>query len=106
MSRTTVVGAICFATLAVVLVLGTQVLGVSDTATPYVTTVLSFIGLAVGQLISTKKSENAENVVNDLNKDLRNGTFERLLREALIKVAQDQGTSLEIRNGNGREEES
>ncbi len=103
MSRTSIVGAIAFTTLAVVLVLGTQVLGVDDKATPFVTMVLGFIGLSVAQLVGTQKSEAAAEKstaaaeqVNELNKDLRNGTFERLLREAILKVAADEETSLEI----------
>jgi hypothetical protein len=103
MSRTSIVGAIAFTTLAVVLVLGTQVLGVDDKATPFVTMILGFIGLSVGQLVGTQKSEAAAEKstaaaeqVDTLNKDLRNGTFERLLREAIVKVAADTTTSLEI----------
>jgi hypothetical protein len=103
MSRTSIVGAIAFTTLAVVLVLGTQVLGVDDKATPFVTMILGFIGLSVGQLVGTQKSEAAAEKseaaaeqVDVLNKDLRNGTFERLLREAILKVAADQTTALEI----------
>ena len=56
MSRTSIVGAIAFTTLAVVLVLGTQVLGVDDKATPFVTMILGFIGLSVGQLVGTQTS--------------------------------------------------
>lgn len=96
MSRTSIVGAIAFTTLAVVLVLGTQVLGVDDKATPFVTMILGFIGLSVAQLVGTQKSESASDKVDELNKDLRNGTFERLMREAIIKVAKDAGTSLNI----------
>jgi hypothetical protein len=96
MSRTGIVGAVAFTTLAVVLVLGTQVLGVDDKATPFVTMILGFIGLTVSQLVGTDKSEKAATQVDDLNRDLRNGTFERLLREAIEKVAADSRTSLEI----------
>jgi len=105
MSRIRVVGAIAFTTLAVVLVLGTQVLGVDGKATPFVTMILGFIGLSVSQLVSTQKSENVAEQVTELNKDLRNGTFERLLREAIVKVADDANTNLHIDtdNMNGKE---
>lgn len=105
MSRTSIVGAIAFTTLAVVLVLGTQVLGVDDKATPFVTMILGFIGLSVSQLVGTQKSESAANQVTELNADLRNGTFERLLREAIEKVAADEHTSLEINKGTTDESE-
>lgn len=107
MSRTSIVGAIAFTTLAVVLVLGTQVLGVDDKATPFVTMILGFIGLTVSQLVGTQKTEKAADKVDELNKDLRNGTFERLLREAIEKVAADSATSLNItQDESGKEDES
>lgn len=96
MNRTTVVASVAFTALAVALVLGIVVFGVSDAATPFVTTVLGFIGMFVAQLSTTAKAERTEATVTELNKDLRNGTFERLVREALEKIADDPNTQLHI----------
>lgn len=105
MNRTTMAGAVSFTALAVALILGTQVLGVDDSATPWITTVLGFIGVTVTQLVATKSSEDAKEQTNQLNKDLRNGTFERLLRESLEKLANENGVPLEIKsNEQGKED--
>lgn len=96
MTRTAMVGAIAFTTLAVILVLGTQILGVDDKATPFVTMILGFIGLTVSQLVGTAKTEKTAEHVETLNQDLHNGTFEKLLRQALEKIAADDTTHLEI----------
>lgn len=96
MSRTTLVASVAFAALAVALVLGVVVFGVNDTVIPFVATVLGFLGLGVTQLVGTAKAEKTEAAVTELNKDLRNGTFERLVREALTKIAEDPDTSLHI----------
>lgn len=99
MNKTTMAGAVSFAALAVALILGTQMLGVDDSTTPWITTVLGFLGVTVTQLISTHASEKAEKQTEQLNKDLRNGTFERLLRETLDKLAHENGVPLEIKRG-------
>jgi hypothetical protein len=96
MTKTVMAGAVAFATLAVALVLGSQAVGVDEKATPFVTTVLGFIGLSVTQLMAHAKTEKTEKTVGELNADLRNGTFERLLREAILKVARDGNTRLNI----------
>lgn len=106
MTRTQIVGAVAFVTLAVALVLGVSVLGVDDKNTPLITSVLGFIGLAIGQVMATAKSEATERKVTELSADLRNGTFERLVREALQKIADDDSTNLVIHRTNGREDES
>lgn len=106
MTRTQIVGTVAFVTLAVALVLGVSVLGVDDKNTPLITSVLGFIGLAIGQVVSTSKSESAERQVTELSRDLRNGTFERLVREALQKIADDDNTSLTITRNSRREDES
>lgn len=107
MSKSTLIASVAFATLAVILTLGTLVFGVTNEAVPYITSVLGFIGLAVTQMVSNSKVEKTETTVNELNKDLRNGTFERLVREAITKIAADEATSLHItqerkEDGNGR----
>jgi len=96
MSKSSVIASIAFATLAVILVLGIVVFGVTDASTPYITSVLGFLSLAVTQMVSNAKVEKTETTVNELNKDLRNGTFERLVREAITKIAADEQTSLHI----------
>ena len=100
MNKTVMTGAIAFATLAVGLVLGTQVVGVDDQATPWITSLLGFFAVTITQILGNKDTAEAKDKVEELNKDLRNGTFERLLREAIEKVAADEKTSLEIHNGN------
>lgn len=105
MNKTVMAGAIAFATLAVGLVLGTQVVGVDDQATPWITSLLGFFAVTITQILGNKDTADAKDKVDELNKDLRNGTFERLLREAIEKVAADERTSLEIRNGNESEKE-
>lgn len=99
MNKTVMTGAIAFATLAVGLVLGTQVVGVDDQATPWITSLLGFFAVTITQILGNKDTTDAKQKVDELNKDLRNGTFERLLREAIEKVAADEATKLEIRNG-------
>lgn len=105
MSKTQMVGAIAFTTLAVALVLGISVLGVNDSATPFVTSILGFIGLAVAQLVGAAKAENTENKVNELNASLHNGTFRRLLKEALTEIAADAKSTLNI-DDPGKEDET
>lgn len=87
-----------FAALAVALVIGSQATGLDERATPMVTTVLGFIGLAVSQILGNKSAEETKETTKKLNEDLRNGTFERLVREAIVKIAKDETTSLEIRS--------
>ena len=100
MNKTVITGAIAFGTLAVGLVLGTQVIGIDQQATPWITSLLGFFAVTITQILGNKDTTDAKEKVDELNKDLRNGTFERLLREAIEKVAADEKTSLEIRNGN------
>lgn len=107
MSKGTVIASIAFSTLAVILVLGIVVFGVDEATTPYIASVLGFLSLAVTQMVNNAKVEKTETTVNELNKDLRNGTFERLVREALTKIAADETTALHItqerkEDGNGR----
>lgn len=105
MNKTTIAGAVAITTLGVVLVLGTQVIGVNDAVIPLVTTVLGFIGLLVSQMMSGNRTESTAKKVTELNADLRNGTFERLLREAIVKVASDEATKLHISHTNEKEGE-
>lgn len=100
MNKTVITGAIAFGTLAVGLVLGTQVIGIDQQATPWITSLLGFFAVTITQILGNKDSADAKEKVDELNKDLRNGTFERLLREAIEKVAADEATKLEIHNGN------
>lgn len=102
MTRTQVVGAVAFTALAVALVIGTTIVDTDGRSTPMVTTVLGFIGLAVAQLLNQAKTNKTNESVEQLNHDLRNGTFRRLIREAVEEIAQDNGTTLEIRQ-EGRE---
>lgn len=97
MNRTTIAGAVLFTALAVALVIGTTITGLDDRVTPLVTTVLGFIGLAVSQILGNKSAEETKESTEKLNADLRNGTFERLVREAIYKIAHDETTSLEIK---------
>jgi len=96
MTKTTVVGVVAMLTLAVALVLGTQVLGVSDAVAQYVTIVLGFIGVTITQVVSGSKAEKTETAVQELNADLHNGTFEKLIREAVMRIAADESTKLNI----------
>lgn len=55
-------------------------------------------GLAVTMVLNLFTSE-------DLSRDLRNGTFEQLIRDAIKRIAEDEQTKLEIRN-DPREEDN
>lgn len=55
-------------------------------------------GLAVTMVLNLFSSE-------DLSRDLRNGTFEQLIRDAIKRIAEDEQTKLEIRN-DPREEDN
>lgn len=55
-------------------------------------------GLAVTMVLNLFTSE-------DLSRDLRNGTFEELIRSAIKRIAEDERTSLEIvQNEDGKED--
>lgn len=105
--RMPVAVAAIFGSLSVALVLGTQWLkGDPNGAT--LVTVLGFLGMAISQLLNNADTQETKEKTDQLNKDLRNGTFERLLREALQKLAKEEGFPLEVQkqreedNGNGR----
>ena len=100
MNKTVMTGAIAFGFMAVGLILGTQVVGVDEQATPWITSLLGFFAVTITQILGNKETTDAKEKVDSLNKDLRNGTFERLLREAIQKVAADEATKLEIRTDN------
>lgn len=56
-------------------------------------------GLAITMVLNLFTSE-------DISRDLRNGTFEELIRNAVKRIAEDEQTSLEIRQNDSREEDS
>lgn len=64
--------------------IGTQAFGSNQ----WVTYVALF-GLAIAQVLT-------HNTAEQVNRDLHNGTFEKLLRQALEQIAKDENTSLEI----------
>lgn len=86
-----------FGSLAVALVLGTQWLKGDPSGAPVVT-VLGMLGLAVSQLLNNADTQETKEKTDQLSKDLRNGTFERLLRESLTKLAKEEGFPLEVQN--------
>ena len=91
-----------FGSLAVALVLGTQWLnGDPDGST--IVTVVGMLGLAISQLLNNADTQETKEQTDQLNKDLRNGTFERLLREALTKLADEKGFPLEVQDTNSKE---
>lgn len=65
---------------------------------PWVTNIVVG-GLAITMVLNLITSE-------DISRDLRNGTFEDLIRGAIKKIAEDERTSLEIRQNDSREEDS
>jgi len=87
-----------FVTLAVVLVIGTGITGVSSEQTPSITTILGFIGVGISQFLNVKSSSDTKESTDKLNADLRNGTMERLVREAIVKIANDPSTALHIKS--------
>ena len=64
---------------------------------PWVTN-LAIGGLAVTMLLNAFTTENN-------SQDLRNGTFEKLIRDAIKRIAEDERTSLELRQ-ESREEDN
>jgi hypothetical protein len=56
-------------------------------------------GLAITMVLNLFTSE-------DISRDLRNGTFEELIRNAVKRIAEDEQTNLEIRQNDSREEDS
>lgn len=98
MNRGTLVGMLSFVSLAVVLVIGTGITGVSAEQTPSITTILGFIGVGISQFLNVKNSSDSKESTDKLNADLRNGTMERLVREAIVKIADDPSTVLHIKN--------
>lgn len=110
MTKLSVGGLAILGTLAVALVLGTQWLG--DPNETNVVTVLGLLGLGISQLLgqkevvdTAKKTEELSEKTEELSRDLHNGTFEKLLREALRKLAHEEGFPLEIHE-NGKETEN
>ena len=100
MSRLTLAGIAVLGTLAVALVLGIQVFG-GDPSSTNVVTVLGMLGLAFSQLLGHKDAAETKELTRELSKDLHNGTFERLLREGLTKLANEEGFPLEISRKEG-----
>jgi hypothetical protein len=92
-----------FGSLAVALVLGTQWLK-GDPGGASVVTVLGMLGLAISQLLNNADTQETKEKTDQLNKDLRNGTFERLLREALTKLAKEEGFPLEVQRKEGTDD--
>lgn len=97
MNKVTLAGISVLGTLAVALVLGTQFLDGDPNGTT-VATVLGLLGLGISQLIGNKDAADTAKKTEELSKDLHNGTFERLLREALSRLADEEGFPLEIKN--------
>jgi hypothetical protein len=64
---------------------------------PWVT-YLALGGLAISQLLTHSS-------VDQVNKDLHNGTFEKLLKEALKALAKEEGVPLEVRQPEEHREE-
>jgi len=104
MSRQTLAGIAVLGGLAVVLVLGTQLMK-GDPNSETVVTVLGLLSLGISQLLGNREAQQTRQKTEELSKDLRNGTFERLLREALTKIAHDNEAPLQIKN-DGKEGKS
>lgn len=103
MNRLSVAGIAVLGTLAVALVLGTQWLKGDPNGTTVVT-VLGLLGLGISQLLGQKDAKETREKTEELSKDLRNGTFERLLRESLTKLANEEGFPLEIKRREGEDD--
>jgi len=110
MTKVTVAGLSILGALAVALVLGTMYLD-GDPNSTNVVTVLGLLGLGISQLLGNKSAEDAransevaKNEAEELNANLKNGTFKRLLREALVDLSRDDSFQpLEIHK-EGRED--
>lgn len=86
MSKLTLGGIAVMGTLAVALVLGTQFLH-GDPNGGTVVTVLGLLGLGISQLLGHKETADQKKTTDELSADLHNGTFEKLLRQAVEKLA-------------------
>ena len=96
MSRHTIAGLAIMSSLCVALILGTQALGGNPNG-QNVVTVLGMLGLGISQILGNKDTAETKETTKELSKNLHNGTFERLMREALTKLAQEDGFPLEMR---------
>lgn len=97
MTRTAVVGMIAATALGTAIILGVLVFGVDDSTTPFVTTMLGMIGLAVGQFVATGKAERAEENSAEVSRSLHNGTMRRLVREAIQEMIDDPASPLNLK---------
>lgn len=88
MSRMKYTALFAFLTLGGAFYLGVVHTGASATD-PTVTMILGFVGVIVTQLLGNKS-------VEDTKADLRNGRVEKLVREAIEKIAHENGTALSI----------
>lgn len=104
MNRTSIAGIAILSTLGVALVLGTQLLK-GDSEGSAVVTVLGMLGLGISQLLGNRATEETKETADQISRDLHNGTFERLLREALTKLAEEKNFPLEIQNGDSSRKE-
>jgi hypothetical protein len=60
---------------------------------------LALGGMAISQLLT-------HSTVEKVNQDLHNGTFQKLLKEALKALAKEEGVPLEMKQEEHREEET
>jgi hypothetical protein len=106
-------GSKLWAVVSLIIVASATVVGVSlittnDATMGQITVLLGMVATTIPAILASINSEKSKDTVNKLNADLRNGTFEHLLRLAIEKIANEEKSSLEIQDNSnesvGRED--
>jgi hypothetical protein len=100
-------GVVSLVALSCGLIVGTSLIGTNEATLGQITVMLGMVATTIPALISASKADSASKTSEQLSEDLHNGTLEKLLREAIVKVANDESTKLEITqtDTSGKEDE-
>jgi len=77
-------------------IVGVSLISTDSATLGQVTVMLGMIATTIPALLASQNSEETKKNTAQLNDDLRNGTFEKLLREAIIKIAADSNSQVNI----------
>jgi hypothetical protein len=77
-------------------IVGVSLITTDEATMGQITVLLGMVATTIPAILASSNAEKSKDTVNKLNADLRNGAFEDLLRSAIIKIANDETSSLEI----------